>query len=149
MTVNYRTQDVAAALKAEFPQGFDLIYEGVGGEMGKVVKGLLKEGPSPGTLVNIGSVSTDYSKDPASQPKRPRLSQTAPKTDAKEETDKPRITGFFMPNGPAYGEEWEKLVQRSIDAIIGGQVKLVIDDECSELQGYAPARSKYSLAYFN
>ena len=58
VTVNYRTQDVAAALKAEFPQGFDLIYEGVGGRIGNIARRLLAD---DGFLVQIGYVGTDYS----------------------------------------------------------------------------------------
>ena len=41
MVVNYRTQDVEAVLAKDFPGGFDLVYEGVGGRMGNIAKRLL------------------------------------------------------------------------------------------------------------
>ena len=51
-------QDVEAVLSKEFPSGFDLVYEGVGGRMGNTAKKLLGK---EGTLVSVGAVSTDYS----------------------------------------------------------------------------------------
>ena len=41
VVVNYRSEDVEAVLKKEFPEGFDLVYEGVGGRMGNIAKRLL------------------------------------------------------------------------------------------------------------
>lgn len=70
--------------------------------MGNTVKGLLKQGPdNAGTLVSIGSVSTDYSKDPALLLKRKKLSSTSPNMKPEKAAGGPTLTGFFMPNGPS------------------------------------------------
>jgi len=122
VVVNYRTQDVEAVLAKEFPGGFDLVYEGVGGRMGNIAKRLLGKA---GTLVSVGSVSSDYSgatkgdqnPDP---PHQPLATQTH--------------AGFFMPNGKNY-PEWPRLVQETVDAVASGAVRIVMDEGCKEFNG--------------
>ena len=56
--VNYREDDVETILAKEFPNGFDVVYEAVGGKIGNIARRLLAPN---GTLAQIGFVSTDYS----------------------------------------------------------------------------------------
>ncbi|KAI9014987.1 NADPH:quinone reductase [Gaertneriomyces semiglobifer] len=57
--INYKTEDVKDVLKREYPNGVDIVYEGVGGEMLKTCLGALAV---RGRLIVIGSIS-NYSKE--------------------------------------------------------------------------------------
>ena len=52
VVVNYREDDVEAVLAAEFPGGFDVVYEGVGGRIGNIARRLLAD---TGFLVQVCS----------------------------------------------------------------------------------------------
>ena len=51
--INYKTEDLETVLKAEYPQGIDLIFEGVGGRMLEACKRCIN--PSTGRLVVMGT----------------------------------------------------------------------------------------------
>lgn len=57
--INYKTEDLETVLKAEYPQGIDLIFEGVGGRMLEACKRCIN--PSTGRLVVMGFTS-QYTK---------------------------------------------------------------------------------------
>jgi len=53
--INYKTEDLESVLKAEYPEGIDLIFEGVGGRMLEACKRCVK--PNGGRLVIMGFTS--------------------------------------------------------------------------------------------
>jgi len=53
--VNYKTEDLVAVVKKEFPRGVDLVFEGVGGRMLEACKQCLA--PGSGRLVSMGFTS--------------------------------------------------------------------------------------------
>ncbi|KAJ3338843.1 hypothetical protein HDU93_008978 [Gonapodya sp. JEL0774] len=56
VAINYKTENVRAVLKKEFPKGLDIVYESVGGDL---LKACLENLAIGGNLVVIGSI-TDY-----------------------------------------------------------------------------------------
>jgi NADPH:quinone reductase-like Zn-dependent oxidoreductase len=131
VVVNYRTsRDVEEELRAAFPSGFDIVYDGVGGRIGDVARRLL----SPtGVFVGIGSVSQDYSgtKGPDTDN---AIGAGAGTTGLKEGQSE---TFFFMPAGPQMVGQaaWDDIVARTIDAMATGKVRAVLDEECGEYVG--------------
>ena len=130
VVVNYRTsRDVEEELRAAFPGGFDIVYDGVGGRIGDVARRLL----SPtGVFVGIGSVSQDYSgtKGPDTDNAIGAGSTTGLKEGQSE-------TFFFMPAGPQMVGQaaWDDIIARTIDAMATGKVRAVLDEECGEYVG--------------
>ena len=59
--VNYKTEDLAAIIRAEFPKGVDLCFEGVGGRMLETCKQCMH--PTSGRLVAMGFTSQYQKKD--------------------------------------------------------------------------------------
>lgn len=53
--VNYKTEDLSAVLRDEFPEGIDIAYEGVGGELFRAAHDNLAEG---GRILLVGAIST-------------------------------------------------------------------------------------------
>jgi len=129
VVVNYRAQDVESELRKSFPEGFDIIYEGVGGRIGDQARKLL----SPtGIIVGIGSCSEDYSGTTGPDANNRREASDAPALKVGQ-----RSTFFFMPSGPSLAgqERWAKLLAKTVDAIACGKVKVVLDDVCQEYVG--------------
>lgn len=130
VTVNYKKENIENKLRKEFPNGFDLIFEGIGGQMRETCTKLLS---SNGTLISIGSVSEDYTlsnEERAAREKSPRVSsRTGPKKVGNQ-----TITGFFTPAGPNY-PNWDAVVQRTIDEIANGNIKILMDKVCQAFNG--------------
>lgn len=59
--INYKTEDLETVLKAEYPNGIDLVFEGVGGRMLEACKRCLH--PTNGRLVSMGFTSQYSKKD--------------------------------------------------------------------------------------
>jgi len=53
--VNYREEDLHSVLQAEFPQGIDIAYEGVGGSLFRAAHDNLADG---GRILLVGAIST-------------------------------------------------------------------------------------------
>lgn len=98
--INYREEDVAAVLEEEYPEGVDLVYEGVGGELFDTCVDALAVG---GRLLAIGYVS-EYVDGPKSVT-RPRIyTDLLPKSAS--------IRGFFLPHFTEYfGEHIRHLLE--------------------------------------
>ena len=130
VTVNYKSENVTEALKKEFPDGFALVYEGVGGEIGRTAQRLVSPG---GRLVSIGAVSTDYSSSSTAAPDEEDVMAVSPSMSATEFAGK-TLTGFFMPAGPTY-EGWEALKAETVAAVTEGKVKVHMDSGCAKFAG--------------
>jgi len=126
--VNYRkSSSVEDELRAAFPNGFDIVYDGVGGSIGNVGRKLLAPN---GVFVGIGSVSEDYSGTEG--PKEGNQMTTKSKLQ-KGQTE----TFFFTPAGPTIiGQEaWADLVDRTKNSIASGKVNVWLDEESSSFVG--------------
>lgn len=118
VVINYKEEDVGAKLRQEFPDGIDVVYDGVGGRVGLEAKRVLKP---TGIFVGIGAVSTDYSG--------------ASKGDAAEATFE-KLPGqthtfFFMPNG-IKSPLWPQLLADAQAAVASGEIKVMMDEECKK-----------------
>jgi hypothetical protein len=129
VVVNYRTQDVASALRESFPEGFDIVYECVGGRVGDDARKLLNP---TGIVVGIGSVSEDYSGKVGPDTHNSRVAHAVPSLTAGQ-----RSTFFFMPNGPSLAGQarWDELVAKTVDAIASGKIQVVLDEACLDYTG--------------
>mmetsp|Transcript_37115 Transcript_37115/g.41480 ORF Transcript_37115/g.41480 Transcript_37115/m.41480 type:complete len:374 (-) Transcript_37115:123-1244(-) len=129
VVLNYRTSpDVEDELQKAFPDGFDIVYDGVGGRIGDVGRRLLA---AKGTFVGIGTVSEDYSgKNGADADNQTTASKATLKPGQREEF-------FFMPAGPKMVGQagWDDMVKRTKEALAEGTVKVVLDAESSSYQG--------------
>lgn len=129
--VNYREDDVEAVLAREFPDGFDLVYEGVGGRIGNIARRLLAD---DGYLVQIGMVATDYTNNSSGD------SDGAP----LKLKDGQGEMFFFVGDWRGAGKsaaDWDKVVVDTIDAIAAGKIRVIMDDEC---KGYVGIEGVYS-----
>jgi len=121
VVVNYRTsKDLAGELKQAFPQGFDCVYDGVGGKVGNMAKSLLAP---QGIVVGIGSVSEDYSG-------KGKKDSFQPVTLGEGQ----KYTFFFMPSGKKLAV-WPSLISQALVAITAGKIKIVMDSECKSYVG--------------
>lgn len=127
VVVNYRTSpDVEDELRAAFPDGFDIVYDGVGGRIGDMGRRLLAP---KGVFVGIGSVSEDYSGASGGDAVGEK-GKTVLKEDQSE-------TFFFMPAAEKMlGQAaWGDVVARTVDAVATGKVRVVLDEESKEFVG--------------
>lgn len=123
--VNYREDDVETILAKEFPNGFDVVYEAVGGKIGNIARRLLAPN---GTLAQIGFVSTDYS------------GATKGASDGAPVKLKDGQSEMFYFVGDWKGakktkESWDLLIQRTIDEVAKGNIEIVMDDTCNSFTG--------------
>eukprot|EP00927_Polykrikos_kofoidii_P075436 TRINITY_DN7163_c0_g1_i1.p1 TRINITY_DN7163_c0_g1~~TRINITY_DN7163_c0_g1_i1.p1 ORF type:complete len:392 (+),score=68.43 TRINITY_DN7163_c0_g1_i1:26-1177(+) len=133
VVVNYRTEDVEAVLSKEFPEGFDLVYDGVGGSVGNMAKRLLS---ARGSYVSVGSVSTDYSGASAGDANIGPVAEKLPEQ---------KHSFFFMPDG-LRNPQWPQLVADVVSAVASDELRIVLDDECSKfprgVDGVYPAQAR-------
>jgi hypothetical protein len=115
--INYREQDVGTVLDEHYPDGIDLIYEGVGGPLfDTCVEALARFG----RLVTIGYVS-EY-KGGAESVERPRVyTELMPKSAS--------IRGFYLPH---YAQHFSTHMQRLIRLYRMGALQIRIDDRAFE-----------------
>lgn len=111
--INYRDEDVEAVLKNEYPEGLDLVYEGVGGSLFDTCVSHLAH---HGRLLSIGYVS-EYEDGPEAVVSERIYTSLIPRSAS--------IHGFFLPHFAKYfGTHVKKLMrlQRS------GVIDVLIDD---------------------
>ena len=132
VVVNYREDDVEAVLSQAFPDGFDVIYEGVGGRIGNIARRLLADN---GFLVQIGYVSgdprsgTDYSGSPAGDVD---IGTPAKLKEGQSEGF------FFVGDWKNFGKtaaHWDQLVSDTIAAIADGKIRIQMDKGCEGFLG--------------
>ena len=123
--VNYREDDVEAVLAEAFPDGFDLVYEGVGGRIGNIARRLLAD---HGFLVQIGMVATDYSGATSGD------SDGAPIKLKEGQNEMFFFVGDWKGAGKT-AESWDQVVQDTIDAVADGTIRIEMDEACRDFVG--------------
>ncbi|WP_022834733.1 zinc-binding dehydrogenase [Salisaeta longa] len=126
--INYRTEDVATVLSDEYPDGVDLVYEGVGGTLfDTCVQALARHG----RLLSIGYVS-EY-RDGPSPVQAPRIyTQLLQKSAA--------IHGFFLPH---FAEHFADHMQRLMKRQQTGTLQVAIDETVFEGLATVPDAVEY------
>ncbi|XP_076072847.1 prostaglandin reductase-3-like isoform X1 [Mytilus galloprovincialis] len=114
-TINYKTENINEVLKAEYPNGLDVVYESVGGEMFETCFNNLKV---RGRLVIIGYISK-YGTDTSSQV-MPFLASLPQKVLTKSLS----ILGFFLPHYPV---EMFTFPGKIAEMYNNGQIKSLVD----------------------
>ncbi len=111
--INYREEDVGAVLSEEYPDGIDLVYEGVGGELfDTCVQALAVQG----RLLAIGYVS-EYVDGPE-RVHQPRIyTQLLPKSAS--------IRGFFLPH---FTEHFGAHIRHLLELQHREELYIAIDD---------------------
>ncbi|XP_066508717.1 prostaglandin reductase-3-like [Hoplias malabaricus] len=100
--INYKTEDLAATLRREYPQGVDVVYESVGGSVFDIA---LNNLASRGRLIVIGFIS-GYQSASGLQPVR---GTTIP---AKLLQKSASVRGFFLPHFLSdYGESLQVMLE--------------------------------------
>jgi NADPH-dependent curcumin reductase CurA len=123
--VNYRTDDVEAVLAAEFPNGFDVVFEGVGGRIGNIARRLLAP---TGRNVQIGMVSTDYTGATKGD------SDGKPVKVKEGQKDMFYFVGDWKTAGKTE-EEWDTCLAKTLDAVSTGKIRIVMAEECKSFVG--------------
>lgn len=112
--IDYKNEDIKTVLRKEFPEGFDIIYESVGGAMFNVC---LNAVAIYGRLIVIGMIS-QYQGEHGWKPSNyPGLCE---KILAKSQT----VTGFFLVQ---YSHLWRQHLDRLFDLYSMGKLKVAID----------------------
>ncbi|KAJ4716331.1 Zinc-binding alcohol dehydrogenase domain-containing protein 2 [Melia azedarach] len=112
--INYKAEDIKTVLKEEFPKGFDIIYESVGGDMFNMCLNALAV---YGRLIVIGMIS-QYQGEHGWQPSNyPGLCE---KILAKSQT----VGGFFLIQ---YAHLWQEHLDRLFHLFSTGKLKVLID----------------------
>lgn len=128
VVVNYRTSaNVEDELRDAFPDGFDIVYDGVGGRIGDVGRRLLAPN---GVFVGIGSVSQDYSGTKGADDHNKDEGKTPLKEGQSE-------TFFFLPAGPKIMGQaaYDEMVARTIEEMANGRIRVVLDEACKDYAG--------------
>ncbi len=110
--INYRTENVRAVLKKEYPDGINLIYESVGGTLFDTCVGALAR---RGRLLSIGYIS-EYLKGMETV-EAPRLYHQLLAKSAS-------VQGFFLPH---YAEHFRTHTIRLMNLMNQGNLKALID----------------------
>ncbi|MGB7341688.1 MAG: zinc-binding dehydrogenase [Phototrophicaceae bacterium] len=111
--INYRSEDVKQVLKDEYPDGVDIVFEGVGGDMFDLaVKALAVHG----RLLVIGAIS-EYEGGPQAVT-RPRIGYSLMNRSAS-------IRAFWLMN---YFKETAPHMQKLLGLVQDGSLKLNADD---------------------
>jgi len=115
--INYEKEDVASVLSAEYEDGFDLIYEGVGGPLfDTCVDALARHG----RLLSIGYVS-EYQDGPESVSRERIYTSLIPKSAS--------IRGVFLPH---YREHFSAHTKKLMRLQQSGTLEVFIDDATFE-----------------
>lgn len=111
-TINYRKENVAEVLAAEYPNGVNIVYESVGGELFDTCVNALAV---RGRLVIIGSI-TEYLSEPELV--------TRPRIGMQLLTKSATLRGMFLPHfRHHYAEHMEKL----LNLLNAGKIHAAID----------------------
>eukprot|EP00262_Sarcandra_glabra_P003563 TRINITY_DN14304_c0_g1_i1.p1 TRINITY_DN14304_c0_g1~~TRINITY_DN14304_c0_g1_i1.p1 ORF type:complete len:495 (+),score=90.93 TRINITY_DN14304_c0_g1_i1:140-1624(+) len=112
--IDYKSENIKAVLKKEFPNGVDIIYESVGGEMFDLCLNALAV---YGRLIVIGMIS-QYQGEHGWKP----LNYTGlcEKILAKSQT----VAGFFLVQ---YSHLWQQHLDRLYDLFSLGKLKVAVD----------------------
>ncbi|OMO63203.1 Alcohol dehydrogenase superfamily, zinc-type [Corchorus olitorius] len=105
--IDYKSEDIKAVLKKEFPKGVDIVYESVGGDMFDLCLNALA---IHGRLIVIGMISQyqgEHGWTPSNYP------GIAEKLLAKSQT--------------VYGHLWKEHLERLFDVYSSGKLKIKID----------------------
>jgi len=128
VVVNYRTSaDVENELRRAFPDGFDMVYDAVGGRIGNIGRRLL----SPtGVFIGIGSVSQDYAGGAPDAANKADESKAVLKQGQSE-------SFFFMPAAPQMigKRAWNNIITETVEQIATGKLRVVMDEESRAFSG--------------
>ena len=111
--INYREEDVGAILADEYPNGLDLVYEGVGGALFDTCVEALAKG---GRLLSIGFVS-EYEEGPQPVEQERIYTKLIPKSAS--------IHGFFLPQ---FAEHFGAHMKTLMRLQKRGEIDVLIDD---------------------
>ncbi|KAL9417892.1 hypothetical protein AB3S75_040815 [Citrus x aurantiifolia] len=112
--INYKAEDIKTVFKEEFPKGFDIIYESVGGDMFNLC---LKALAVYGRLIVIGMIS-QYQGEHGWQPSNyPGLCE---KILAKSQT----VAGFFLVQ---HSHLWQQHLNKLFQLFSAGKLKVSLD----------------------
>jgi NADPH-dependent curcumin reductase CurA len=111
--IHYREEDVAEVLAAEYPDGLDLVYESVGGELFDVCVDALAR---HGRLLSIGYVS-EYKDGPESVTDE-RIYTTLISKSAS-------VRGFFLPH---FAEHFRSHMNKLLRQHRSGSLDIYVDD---------------------
>ncbi|XP_078432642.1 ARP protein (REF) isoform X2 [Wolffia australiana] len=112
--IDYRKEDIKSALRKEFPEGVNIIYESVGGDMFHTCVNALA---IYGRLIVIGMVS-QYQGEHGWKPLN--YSGLCEKILAKSQT----VAGFFLLH---YAKLWKEHLDRLFDLYSSGKLKVAVD----------------------
>ncbi|XP_031260347.1 probable quinone oxidoreductase [Pistacia vera] len=112
--INYKVEDIKSVLKKEFPKGFDIIYESVGGDMFNLCLNALAV---YGRLIVIGMIS-QYQGEKGWKPSN--YTGLCEKILAKSQT----VAGFFLVQ---YAHLWQQHLDRLINLYSTGKLKVSVD----------------------
>ena len=110
--INYRTENVKRVLKEEAPDGLDVVYDGVGGELFDLA---LRALAVKGRLLSIGFVG-EY----VDGPERITDVRVYHRLLAKSAS----VRGFFLPH---YGRHFREHMQRLFGLVRSGELQVAID----------------------
>ncbi|KAK4849329.1 hypothetical protein QYF36_023592 [Acer negundo] len=113
-TIDYKSEDIKTVLKKEFPKGFDIIYESVGGDMFNLCLNALAV---YGRLIVIGMIS-QYQGEQGWQPSN--YTGLCEKILAKSQT----VAGFFLVQ---YGHLWQQHLEKLYHLFSTGKLKVSLD----------------------
>jgi NADPH:quinone reductase-like Zn-dependent oxidoreductase len=123
-TINYRREtDIAAAIKARFPDGIDVAYEGVCGPLRDAVWANMA---TFGRMIRIGSVGDGYDREGGFS-SHPIDSNSAI---LKSLT----CTGFYLPNLVADPRLYD-VINEVIDYVENGDISIRLDPYCQKFKG--------------
>ncbi|KAK7400812.1 hypothetical protein VNO78_12119 [Psophocarpus tetragonolobus] len=112
--IDYHNEDIKTVLTKEFPNGIDIIYESVGGDMLNLCLNALAV---HGRLIIIGMISQYQGEKGWTPSKYPGLCE---KLLAKSQT----VTGFFLVQ---YGHMWQEHLDKLFTLYSRGKLKVAID----------------------
>ncbi|MGJ3237118.1 MAG: zinc-binding dehydrogenase [Anaerolineae bacterium] len=111
--INYRSEDVKQVLKAEYPEGVDIVFESVGGEMFDTA---LKALAVHGRLLVIGAIS-EYESGPQAI--------TAPRIGYALMNKSASVRAFWLMN---FFKDIPAHMDKLLALVAGGQLQLNADD---------------------
>ncbi|KAF7810910.1 prostaglandin reductase-3 [Senna tora] len=112
--IDYKSEDIKTVLSKEFPEGIDIIYESVGGDMLKLCLNALA---IHGRLIVIGMISQYQGEHGWEPSKYPGLLE---KLLSKSQT----VAGFFLIQ---YSHLWRQHLDRLVNLYYKGKLKVALD----------------------
>ncbi|CAA3028384.1 ARP (REF) [Olea europaea subsp. europaea] len=112
--IDYKEENIKTVLKAEFPEGVDIVYESVGGEMFDLCLNALAR---YGRLVVIGMIS-QYQGEQGWKPRN--YTGLCEKILNKSQT----VAGFFLVQ---YAYLWQQHLDKLVDLYFLGKLKVAVD----------------------